>query len=234
MYPIGDLIRAQIRYLRNYQGIDPEILNLAARCLTLESKIPEFPHAFHNARQATYAGLQKECFWSELTVSRALDNLESGLELLTETEFYILFHTTTIRPAPIGEKMPEAAWLCPIFSSEAQPAARLGLNLHYEDSAPILTIANIQGKDNQAIAQLKQALGEGRIWPVEAVRELIEKLPSEIRTVRGLASTVHPARFREGFDKHRASCLYDRTFRNIGMQQVADSNGELQYYELTR
>ncbi len=233
MIRLSDVIDAQL-YLFGQYGI-PEHQKEASRFVGLKG-LPNFGTIFHEARTAPYCGLEKSNFHSDVAIKRGLDNFEIGLELLLNREVgRVGGARLKFELKPKMEDMPEALWYCSI-AADTEIAARIGLNLHYEKGLVVATIANIQGKSKRGLDILKEKLTPNHYWAVEAVSSLLAALNSNISIVRGIASTSHPSRFREGFDRHRASCLYDRTFQNksVGMSPIRGTDGSVMYYEIKR
>ncbi len=206
----------------------------ALRYINLKGML-RYNSLFHEARSATYCGLTKASFHSDAAIKRALDNFELGLELIVGRHLgFVGQSVLQFELKPPHEQMPEALWYCPIFHKGL--AARIGLNLHYETGNVVVTIANIQGKDKAKLISLTEVLLHHQYWTIEAIASIMSALPEKITIVRGISSTFHPSRNRRGFDKQRASCLYDRTFRHphLGMRPIRDENGTIMYYEVRR
>ena len=110
----------------------------------------------------------------------------------------------------------------------------MGVNFHTEESKVVASILNIQGKDGDVVKSFREHFGNGNYWPVEVLTFLLQEWPADINIVRGVSSSKHPSNGRNGFDIHRASNLYDRTFRSLGMEPIRDKTGNVRYYELVR
>lgn len=100
------------------------------------------------------------------------------------------------------------------------------MNLHGERNL-IVSIVNIQGKDPAGIREFNR---HGTPWAVASLLALAHTLPADA-IVRGVPSASHPSKARAGFDPHRASCLYDLTFRTLGMARIRDARGNLLHYQ---
>ncbi len=232
---LSEIIDTEIKLLKHY---DPASFHLAERFINLKGVIPYFNRLFSEARSSTYCSSTMPLFRSELAVERALDNFEIGLTLLSnKTIGTLVGQDITCKLKDEKEILPEALWTCPIISVNGKKAARIGINFHYEENKIVMSIVNIQGKDKVAINELREALkneGMTPYWAVHSVNLLLEcATREEVDLIRGLPSSMHPSKERQGFSLNNTFPLYDMTFGRLGFERKSDSGGNLIYYELS-
>lgn len=216
MEKLGDIISSTL-FLFGQYGIKIHQYE-AKRYLKIKSKkITDFNKLFHQARSGIYCGIEKPVFHSDNSINNAINNFELGLELLLDK------NNLEFKLRPKHEDMPEAIWYLQVKNENNKYVGRIGINIHSQKNDIIATIANIQGKFKSE-----------QTWQVQVVKKLILDLNPNINIIRGIASSQHTSKNRVGFDKHRASCLYDLTFKNANMNTIRDSNKKAIYYELKR
>ncbi|MFA6489987.1 MAG: hypothetical protein WCT52_04885 [Candidatus Micrarchaeia archaeon] len=195
--------------------------------------IPRLSPTVFGAQSAVYLGVRPVERYSPENMSRALDNVEVGLDVL-----FGLFAiskgmevSTSLKPASFQN--PESIWLSNIFYN-GEPVARLGANLHLENEKIVMSITTIQGnKGSASLVAMRQNLKENHstFWPIEAISAMLQKLPKEISAVRGISSLSHPEQGRLAFHKS-TFCMYDRTFRKMGWaEKNSQDNSGIAYYE---
>jgi hypothetical protein len=231
MATLAEHIEKQLKMFHQF-GI-PKHFDLASRVLRLEETIPNFPEIFHSAKQAHYAGLTRLKRYADATIERALDNIEIGQHFLDGQELSYPYGIIRVYLKPPKEKMPEAVWKYDVINNGIS-IRRMGVNLHVQNGQLIATVSNIHGIKNKIMPKPENP--DESNWAVEAVKVILENLPGEVSIVRGVSSCAHPSRLRDGYDIHRASNLYDRTFRNprLNMIPIRGENGKVIYYETQR
>ena len=212
------------------------------RYLDLKERHRRLKHLIHGGIEYIYAGLQPSQLLEDGVVDRlddsgidrALDNIDMGLRLVYGELFAAsgLYIKCVPRPTT-GEKTREAAWRWNVYDSNGMMAAAMGMNLHLSFGEIVATIANVQGHDRYAVENLHALTGETP-WAVAVLDLMLSHFPQEIEHLRGIPSTQHPFRDAKGFDRHRASNLYDRTFMASGLEPVRDFKGEVLFYEMHR
>ena len=206
------------------------------RYLYLKEKVPQIKHLIHGGSENYYASPYHHTIserMSDDVIDKTLNNIELGLERvmhaeLVHEELYLECHPREKQ----GERTREALWQYDLFA-DYKRAAVIGMNFHHENNAIVATVANVQGHDEEGLQNLRK-LCYGTPWTIASLYLILSHLPDDIAVVRGVPSTRHPFKESKGFDKHRASNLYDRSFRTVGMKAVRDKTGSVQYYELQR
>jgi len=210
------------------------------RYLALKQRLPRIKHLIHGGVEHYYAGHEPEHLLSsgvedrlcDENIERTLTNIEIGIcEVMGLGMFKGNMHTYCHIKPPNDPKSREAVWQYRVFIEEMFVAG-IGMNFHYEDDNIVATISNIQGRNTDGVAELRRVCGSTP-WPVKALYTILGYMSEEI-IVRGPTCTQHPCISQDRNLKHRASNLYDRTFRRLGFEGVRDTIGKVKYYQLER
>ena len=185
---LSQKIDLQIKLFRSV-GV-PEFEALTEKYLKLRDDWPNgrFTHAFDNARKGVYLGLPKTFFHTEESISRALFNMEFGLQKANGKAIEKGDILLICEPKPQKEKMPEALWKYSILF-DGREIGRLGVNFHREDESIIIaSFVNVQGKDGGPHEEYKSVHGRRDFWSKEAIRAVIDSLRQSVDHMRGISS----------------------------------------------